>query len=290
MDATHTQRSTQRPINLGFSDQEQFRLIEVFALWEGRVNSTHLQNILRISRQKASDILAAYQRQHPDSLAYDASLKGFKPTALFQPAFTRGHFDDYCQTLARSGHPPYLSLAETGFSHLEAPLRNLSPALVQPIIRAMRDRLRLDIGYTSLTSPDYESRIIAPHCLVFDGIRWHVRAYCEKNRAYRDFVLSRFSGDYGFEGQASYSAAEDERWNTWLELIIQPDPRLSPARRRILELDYQMTNGQRSLPVRAALLMYLLQRLRLDQYQTSPEAQQIIVEPECMKRIAPYLP
>lgn len=26
-------------------------------------------------------------------------------------------------------------------------------------------------------------------------MRWHVRAYCEKNGDYRDFVLSRFRGE-----------------------------------------------------------------------------------------------
>lgn len=30
--------------------------------------------------------------------------------------------------------------------------------------------------------------------VVYDGIRWHVRAYCEKRRDYLDFVMSRFRG------------------------------------------------------------------------------------------------
>ena len=44
----------------------------------------------------------------------------------------------------------------------------------------------------SFTTPDAETRLIAPHTLIYTGMRWHVRAYCEKNRDYRDFVLSRF--------------------------------------------------------------------------------------------------
>ncbi len=273
----------------GFQATEAFRIIEVFALWEGRVNSSHLQHILRVSRQKASAILSAYQKKNPANLHYDASLKGYHPTTGFQPSVTDGHFDDYNQTLKRSQSSEYLSIIETGFCSLEAPLRNISPHLVRPILFAMRNRLRLDIGYTSISTPDYESRIIEPHCLVFDGIRWHVRAYCGKNQDYRDFVLSRFNGSYDYEGPARHTAAGDECWNTWLELVIQPDPRLNTAQRRILELDYQMENGQRLIPVRAALLTYLMQRLRLDQYQSAPEAQQIIVEPECRKRIGPYL-
>lgn len=273
-----------------YQEAEQYRIIEIFAQWEGRINATYLQNILQISRQKASDILHRYQQQAPDNLSYDASVKGYIPTADFQPRFAQGHIDEYGQLLARSGCIDYLSIFETGFCYLDAPLRNISSSLVQPIMRAIRDKLRIDIGYTSLSSPEYESRIISPHCLVFDGIRWHVRAYCEKNGDYRDFVLSRFNGEAEFEGPATYTAEQDERWNHWLELIIQPDPRLAKEKRRLLELDYQMENGQRIIPVRAALVMYLTQRLRLDRYESNPEAQQIIIEPECRQKISAYLP
>ncbi|WP_417221850.1 WYL domain-containing protein [Amphritea sp.] len=275
---------------ISYQEAEHYRIIETFAQWEGRINTTYLQKILQISRQKASEIVGCYQNYAPDNLRYDASAKGYIPTADFQPRFTQGHIDEYGQLLARSGCIDYLSIFETGFCYLDAPLRNISPSLVQPIMRAIRDKLRIDIGYTSLSSPEYESRIISPHCLVFDGIRWHVRAHCGKNNDFRDFVLSRFNGEAEFEGPASCTAEQDERWNTWLDLIIQPDPRLAPQKRRLLELDYQMENGQRVISVRAALVMYLTQRLRLDHYDQNPEAQQIIIEPECLKRISQYLP
>lgn len=275
---------------ISYQEAEHYRIIETFAQWEGRINASYLQKILQISRQKASEIVGCYRDHAPSNLQYDASAKGYIPTADFQPRFAQGHIDEYGQLLARSGCIDYLSIFEAGFCYLDAPLRNISSTLVQPIMRAIRDKFRIDIGYTSLSSPEYESRIISPHCLVFDGIRWHVRAHCGKNNDFRDFVLSRFNGEAEFEGPASCTAEQDERWNTWLELIIQPDPRLAPQKRRLLELDYQMENGQRVIPVRAALVMYLTQRLRLDRYDQNPEAQQIIIEPECLKRISQYLP
>jgi len=273
-----------------YQEREYFNAIENIALWEGRINTTHLQAIFEIGRQKASDILSQYRTYHPLNLTYDASLKGYKPTEDFNSLYASGHIDSYSQLISRNRHAEILPVFETGFCLLEAPLRNISPLLVQPIIRAIRDNLRLDIGYTSLSSPEYESRIISPHCLVFNGVRWHVRAYCEKNADFRDFVLSRFNGEFEFEGPARYTVADDQRWNKKLELVIQPDPRLNSEKRRLLELDYQMTNGKRVIPVRAALLMYLTQRLRLDRYDSNPEAQQIIIEPECQKVIADYLP
>lgn len=275
---------------LGYKENEQYRVIELFAQWEGKVNTTLLQNIFNVGRQKASDIIKSYTERYPENLHYNASLKGQQPTANFKPYHAGNSFDEYHHLLARTGHSDYLSFLQTGFSLLEAPLRNISPSLVQPIIRAIREQLRLDIGYASVSTPEYESRIISPHCLVFDGIRWHVRAWCEKNQGFRDFVLSRFSGEFEFEGPAQYTVNDDERWNTWLEIVIEPDPRLSEARKRIIAMDYQMENNQRVIPVRAALVLYVWQRLRLDHYAPDPEAQQITITPDSHKAIKPYLP
>lgn len=54
--------------------------------------------------------------------------------------------------------------------------------------------LRLETEYVSFNTPNVKLRLIAPHPLVYTGMRWRVRAYCEKNGQYRDFVLSRLRG------------------------------------------------------------------------------------------------
>lgn len=275
---------------VSYIEAERYHLIEVLAQWEGRVNAADLQRFFGISRQSASGVIGAYQKYLPDNLIYNPSRRAYCPTPLFTPRFSCAHFDEYSQSLIRAASIHNLSENTTAICHLEAPLRNMQAAWVQPIIQAIRENLRLDIGYTSVSTPEYESRIISPHSLVFDGIRWHTRAYCEKNRDYRDFVLSRFSGDFAFEGSAIFSQQQDERWNTWLELEIVPDPRLSADQRRIIELDYQMSNGRRIIAVRAALLIYLIHRLGLKHYDSTPEAQQIIIGPDCLKRLQPYLP
>jgi predicted DNA-binding transcriptional regulator YafY len=34
-------------------------------------------------------------------------------------------------------------------------------------------------------------RWIEPHACAFDGLRWHVRAFCRKDGVFKDFLLSR---------------------------------------------------------------------------------------------------
>ena len=78
-------------------------------------------------------------------------------------------------------------------------------------------------------------------------------------------------------------------WQTWLEVVICPDQRLGPKQRQCIEYDYQMSDGKKVIRTRAALLNYLLQRLRVDIYQADAESQQIIIDPECRKTLQAYL-
>lgn len=264
-------------------NKEHCRLIELVAQWEGRVNATTLQKHFGISRATATKSLQSYCKEHPQNLQYDSTQKGYLPTADFSPYHCQGHIAEYSQLYQQRDFP-------NPFHFIEPPLRNIDPALTRPLFHAIRNRRRLDIGYASVSNPEYEERIISPHSVVFSDLRWHVRAYCEKNQAFRDFVLSRFNGVFNDEGEATQLEEHDKNWNTWLDVVIEPDSRLNPAQKRIIEMDYQMENGQKTLCTRAALLMYLLQKLRVEQYKPTAEAQQIIVNSECWKRIEQYLP
>lgn len=275
---------------LNREQRQCYAYIEIIIQWEGRLTLQHLQQEFGFGRSKAKKLLNEYLERQPSNLIYDASLKGHKPSDQFTPVFTHGHIDEYCRS----------ELSDViGIQLLEAPLRNIDPNLIRPILRAIRNQQRIDIGYQSLSSPDYESRIISPHSLVFDGLRYHVRAHCEKNNAYRDFVLSRFCFENEalkpeFEGPSEFGKEQDQEWNTQLVLSIEPDTRLNEQQQRIIGLDYQMQKNEqgawiREIPVRAALAKYLLQRLRLDQYQAIPEAQQIVISQSCRKTFEPYL-
>lgn len=151
--------------------------------------------------------------------------------------------------------------------------------VLRALVQAARDSKKIDMGYMSLLSPDEESRIIAPHTLVCTPLRWHVRAYCEKNRAFRDFVLSRFRGINGLEGDADFTKADDERWNNKIDIVLVPDSRLTDYQKAIIAEDYNMQEGKRVFSVRSALVPYAVQALNLDltKIEAQPQAQQIMV-------------
>ena len=262
----------------------RYRLIEIVALWEGRLTTNHLCNSFGIARQQASKDINAYLREiAPDNLVYDSKLKGYKPSDSFMPKVTSGLADEYLHALASTKDFAHtFSQLDLGFAHTEMltpPLRQVNPDILRTLVQAARDGKKIDMGYVSLTSPDEESRIIAPHTLVCTPLRWHVRAYCEKNRDFRDFVLSRFRGINGIEGDADMTKEMDERWNTKIDIVLVPDSRLTDYQKDIIAEDYNMTDGKRVIPVRSALVPYAVQALNLDlaKIEARPEAQQIMV-------------
>ena len=160
----------------------RFRLIEIIALWEGRVTSTHLINNFGIARQQASKAINNYlDNIAPGNLVYDTKLRGYKPSKTFSPQLTSGIAEEYLQALAGNkeyGHT--FQSVDLGFNNIELlrPLmRQISPKILRVITQAAKNNQKIDLGYVSLFSPDEESRIIAPHSLVCTPLRWHVRAW-----------------------------------------------------------------------------------------------------------------
>jgi predicted DNA-binding transcriptional regulator YafY len=136
------------------------------------------------------------------------------------------------------------------------------------------------VDYVSINNPDREGRIIIPHTLVYTGLRWHVRAWCEKNLEYRDFVLSRFRDIPEILDESEHGVEGDADWNTLVSIRIVPDPRLERAQREVIEVDYGMVDGALDIPTRARLVPYVLQLLHVDPGEPAedPTAQQIVVE------------
>jgi predicted DNA-binding transcriptional regulator YafY len=263
----------------------RYRLIETVAWWEGRLTTNHLMQSFGISRQQASKDINTYINEHaPKNLSYDKHLKGYVPTRSFVPLFISDSANAYLQLLnqnhERAPHIEGLSLAYAHIEVLDVPDRSIRPEVLRPLLKACRERLRFEVDYVSFRTPGGETRLIAPHTLIYTGMRWHVRAYCEKNGEYRDFVLSRFRGVPELMDEPSEHSRElDEGWNTSITVILEPDSRLKPEQREILAADYGMQNGQLEIQTRGALVQYVLQRYQIDatKVHTKPSAQQLVV-------------
>ena len=158
------------------------------------------------------------------------------------------------------------------------PTRTIALSVLRPLWRAIRERSGVRVVYQSLSKPEAQPRTLSPHALAHDGFRWHVRAYCHTRRDFRDFVIARVLEVKG-AAPSGASPDHDEAWNTFVTLKLAPHPRLNPAHRRAIELDYGMVKGHVGLRCRKAMLFYVLHHLRLDdRASNTPEASQIVLK------------
>ena len=149
--------------------------------------------------------------------------------------------------------------------------------------------MSLDIEYQSMSRPAPLWRKVTPHTLVYDGLRWHTRAFCYLRNRFRDFLFARIYDIGNIQPDYQIDAKEDTKWHEVLKLRITPHPGLSDHQKRIIERDYGMENGFKILEVRAAQYFYLERKLMLDENceERPPKQQQIILanRDEIIKRI-----
>jgi predicted DNA-binding transcriptional regulator YafY len=214
------------------------------------------------------------------------------PTANFVPNLTTGMADEYLHVLSRSKDIAHMfSGLDLAFAHteiLQVPLRQVDPFILRSVVQAAREHRRVDLSYISMTSGVEEDRIIVPHTLVCTPLRWHVRAYCEKHRDYRDFVLSRFRGIPELMDESKFTVGEDVVWNTVVSILIKPDSRLNQVQQEILAHDFGMVERCLRVNTRAPLVSYVLKAFNIDadKLDADPQAQQIVLANR--QEIAPY--
>jgi len=267
----------------------RYRLIEIIALWEGRLTTNHICHSFGIGRQQASKDINTYLRElAPGNLQYDRHLKGYVPAPGFRPVVTRGEIDEYRDLLARQQELSHsfesLELGLPGSYVVTAPGRVIAPETMRAVISTIRHRRQLRASYTSLSRPEPVETVLEPHTLVCTGDSWHLRAWCHSNREFRDFVLSRFRTiPEALRQRARHSQEEDEDWNREVTLIIIPDHRLTPAQQEIIASDYGMKDGRLEVRARAALVPYVLSRMGIafDKEHPDPLVQQLeLANPE----------
>ncbi|WP_199454432.1 helix-turn-helix transcriptional regulator [Vibrio owensii] len=262
----------------------RYRMIEIVALWEGRLNTGHLMQSFGIGRQQASKDINTYLADvAPNNLIYDKQLKGYKPSDSFVPQLTSGHADEYLHILARSEDITVtfdeLDMGFENVAMIRPVTRNISPQVLRPLVQAIREKKRVDICYTPLKDGEEVERIISPHTLVCTPIRWHVRAYCEYARDYRDFVLSRIQGIPDLNDSASFKKQSDPLWNKNVNVELVADQRFSEKQKAVIEKDYAMNDGVLTIPTNASLVKYVLDAYNIDIHtqKSNPRGQQIVL-------------
>ncbi|MCB1658979.1 MAG: WYL domain-containing protein [Pseudomonadales bacterium] len=250
--------------------ERRLEFIEFCIFWEGYIRRSDITARFNVSVPQASSDLTLYQKITPDNIRYDSSLKRYVATESFKSYFLKPNAERYLVQL-RGIADGMIEQEDTWISHLPnsdaliIPQKKVDPEILRDLLVAIRKKQSIDILYQSMnpSCPEPMWRRITPHAFGFDGIRWHVRAFCHLGNMFKDFVLSRCYGvkDYDIAGELS---DKDTQWNTFFEVIISPHPNLSEGHQHAIAIDYCMENNRLILPIRQALLFYFNKRMQLD--------------------------
>lgn len=248
----------------------RYRLIEIIALWEGRLTTNHICHSFGIGRQQASKDINTYLRElAPGNLVYDRHLKGYIPATDFQPVVTSGLPEEYLELACRHQSLNQcfenLNIGLPNSCVVRAPCHHASPWVTRAVITACRQKRKLQAQYLTREHPEGEAVVLEPHTLVLTGQGWHTRAWNDQHKAFADYRLSRLTGSLRLSRDKSrYREEHDERWNRIINLKLQPHASLDDADRRLACADYGLDDDALELRCREALIPWLLPMLGLE--------------------------
>ena len=265
-----------------WSQERRLEFIDYRLRWDGRLNRSDLIDFFGISIPQASLDIARYSELAPANIRYDRSGRVYLAGEDFEPVYPVGSSQRFLgDVLAQAAGLSSLDSSFLGWTPpvgvAPVPSRVIPVETLLTILRAIRAGLTLRVVYQSMTSPDPKERELSPHALGHDGFRWHVRAYCHTRKEFRDFLIARMVV-VALGGASDVNSSGDQPWHTVVRLVLAPNPKLSLPRRRVIELDYGMHDGQAVLECRQALLFYVLKQLGFEDQASKPaEAQQVVL-------------
>lgn len=263
--------------------EQRLEFIEFRLYWDNSINRADIVSKFGVSVPQASKDLSQYQELAPGNAIYDKRAKRYVAGAEFAPKFLAVDSAQYLSQL-RLLTDGTLDAADawvgtpTPVGLVGIPQRTVASPILRAVLTAIRGEQDLEVLYQSMSHERPRWRWIGPHAFGFDGFRWHVRAFCDIDKVFKDFVLSRVL-EVRSDRVATSHFRDDADWVEHVAVEIAPHPALSVAQKRAVELDYGMQDGRAVIQVRKALLFYTLKRLGLDLDPSTrdPQDQQIVL-------------
>ncbi|TPH13269.1 WYL domain-containing protein [Litorilituus lipolyticus] len=247
--------------------KERLKFLELCLLLLGQFRKNYLDLFFGIKRAQQTKDIKAYEEECIGNIRYCDKLKRFLPTDVFEPKLlpTESHellaYQKYVEDLiaSKGEESPFHQIEYISQPFLTSPNIEIWGQLNRAITR----KLVLSINYSGLRKKE-TTYSIQPLALVHNGFRWHVRAFVVGEDRYRDFVLSRINQYQVAEIEYyNYGALEnDDKWNSTVELVFKPHPKLTPEQAISVEEDYGMTDGKKVVECKLCNIQHLLKLTR----------------------------
>lgn len=263
--------------------RQRLILLETTLLMVGWIRIQAIMDTFGISRAQASKDFQLYQIAKPNNLRYNKSAKYYEVGDGFTPLLLTGKTSELLSVFhaPHTPNPPVLSLSayQPNAAAISPLDREIDLSVFRLISCAAYNHQKIKVRYQSLTQAEPQERVLSPHTLVFSGYRWHIRAYSDHHREFRDFVLARIKGLPQLLNESSEPCTNDADWHTEVSILIGVHPDLPENHKQVIAEDYGMIDHEVKVNIKGALVNYFLKlmHLELSREHPDPKVQQIIV-------------
>ena len=249
---------------LNYAQKQRLSFIDFKLMFVGHFTRSEVVEHFKMGLSNATRDINLYKELASNNLVYNNAEKRYFQTKSFTPLFNHNNNETLGKLANQlSGNDNVINGLGIPFE-IPSQLNTLNINIVATLTQAALNKKAVKIRYVSLTSSE-SNRVVIPHSIVDNGLRWHIRAYDCKSEQFRDFVISRITkaelSDKNISEKQTMLA--DNQWMRFVPLELIPHPHNIKFPKAI-ELDYSMTNGKLCLEVRAALTGYLLRRWNVD--------------------------
>ncbi len=228
--------------------------------WRGWVRRRDLVETFGISALQASHDLREFRNQYPGEMSYNQTEARYVATIqLRHKSDEPANLDEAAHILAQVPRP---TSSGPWIGRVQLPARRADPTAARAVVRAIFAGQSLRIRYASIHSNTFRWRWITPHALGYDGWRWHTRAYCSDESAFRDFVIGRIA-ETAETGAPTAKPEDDLAWAEAADATVELSPALGEEQKRALKLDFMMNGDRLKLTASPALLHYTFAALGL---------------------------
>jgi predicted DNA-binding transcriptional regulator YafY len=262
----------------------RLRDLKTVLIWEGQIDNPRVREILGVQAVWASRLIAelasecssiAYREtsHSPLRIRPDTSLSGQHSSA-----------NEYLRVLLAS------QVTQTGLEDCRKDLSVIDPTTFAMVASAIKNGTGLRVTYRSMSNPIGAPRTLYPHSIVRAPRRWHIRAWCETRKDFRDFNLGRIMNAEKVDQPAPVQRDDDKAWNTFVSFDVVPHPALSEQQRTMIADEYFPGASARKLKMRRCLIGYVIQDLNIATEITTqlpPQFQLCVANP---KSILPLFP